>query len=241
MQKKRTYLVGLVNEISLKNAENNLHSIELNAFNTCDALEIRYDFFDEEFWPTLSERVRNLVPQKMQIGTIRLKCDGGNFENDKANERMHLWQKILTATQKPEWLDLERNYLCDYAKLNAIVALYNIKILVSEHNFLKIPTESELETFATEVMQVNAHGLKVAAMSNSYDDCNCLYDFAKKYSKKFELFAAFGMGEFGRASRVNSLKAGANLTYASVGRTDAPGQISANEMRCAIDKLIANF
>ena len=53
----------------------------------------------------------------------------------------------------------------------------------------------------------------------------------------FELFAAFGMGTTGKASRVWSLKEGANLTYGSIGEAKAPGQVDVLKMKKAMDEL----
>ena len=50
------------------------------------------------------------------------------------------------------------------------------------------------------------------------------------------MFAAFGMGETGRVSRLWSLNEGANLTYGSIGHSEAPGQIEASIMRRALDQ-----
>jgi hypothetical protein len=46
-----------------------------------------------------------------------------------------------------------------------------------------------------------------------------------------------GMGETGRVSRLWSLKEGANLTYGSIGRSEAPGQIDVSVMEKALDQF----
>ena len=50
------------------------------------------------------------------------------------------------------------------------------------------------------------------------------------------MFAAFGMGETGKVSRLWSLNQGANLTYGSIGHSEAPGQIEVSIMRRALDQ-----
>ena len=232
----RKYLVGLVGPDVLEAAEKDLfHPVRLDLDN-CDAIEIRYDFFDESEWPSLSERVRHIVDNKIQIGTIRLQRDGGKFPDARAVERLELWQRILSGKQVPEWLDLERDCLSDFKALNDMAYPIGVSLLISEHNFVRIPTDMELETFAADIKRVGAQGLKIAAMSNSDSDCDRLYKFAKKYGKKFQMFAAFGMGETGRVSRLWSLNEGANLTYGSIGHSEAPGQIEVSIMRRALDQ-----
>ena len=232
----RKYLVGLVGPDVLEAAEKDLfHPVRLD-LDCCDAIEIRYDFFDESEWESLSERVRHVVPSKLQIGTIRLKRDGGKFADARVIERLDLWKKILSAKQVPEWLDLERDCLNDFKALNDMAYPIGVGLIISEHNFERVPNDMELETFADDVKRVGAQGLKIAAMSNSDSDCDRLYKFAKKFGKKFQMFAAFGMGETGRVSRLWSLNEGANLTYGSIGHSEAPGQIEASIMRRALDQ-----
>ena len=231
------YLVGLVGPAVLDAAEKDLfHPVRLD-LDSCGAVEIRYDFFDESTWESLSERVRNIVPSKIQIGTIRLKRDGGKFPDARTIERPTLWEKILSARQVPEWLDLERDSLSVFKTLNDAARPRGVSLLISEHNFVRIPNEIELDAFAADAKRVGAQGLKIAAMSNSDSDCDRLYKFARKFGKKFQMFAAFGMGETGRISRLWSLKEGANLTYGSIGHAEAPGQIEVATMVRALERF----
>jgi len=231
------YLVGLVGPDTLDAAEKDpFHPVRLD-FDCCDALEIRYDFFEEPFWEKLSERVRKIAPGKPQIGTIRLQRDGGKFPDARVVERLPLWNAILAASEVPEWLDLERDCLSNFKALNEMARPKGVSLIVSEHNFTRIPCEYELEAFADDVKRVGAQGLKIAAMSNYDGDCDRLYKFAKKFGKKFQMFAAFGMGETGRVSRLWSLKEGANLTYGAIGHSEAPGQIDVAIMNSALDQF----
>ena len=190
--------------------------MEISAIKKCSILEIRYDLFKNiKEWENLSQRVSELNPKALLLGTIRLKSDGGEFENEKAANRM-----ALLAGKKLDWIDLERGVDFSLAKnLNA-------KIICSWHLFDRIPEEHELNEFAEECLGLKADGCKVAAMAHSKSDALPLYDFAKKHGQKFELFAAFAMGEEGRESRTRSLEEGANLTYVSIGKALAPGQFS---------------
>ncbi len=235
--KKQKYLAGLVDPQVLSAVEaDSMHPVFLD-LQACSALEIRYDFFDVSLWPGLSGRVRKVAPHAMQIGTIRLKRDGGVFQDGRAVERMPLWRSLLEAEQVPDWLDLEQDCLYDYEILNKVAETRGTGILVSQHNFSRVPTAQELRDFARDVARVGAKGLKIAAMCNLEEDCERLYDFCRKFGEDFELFAAFGMGDLGRVSRVWSLKEGANLTYGSMGRIAAPGLIEVPTMARALEKL----
>ena len=231
------YLVGLVGPEVLPAIEaDSMHPVFLD-ISACNALEIRYDFFNEKDWPGLSARVRKVAPHAMQIGTIRLARDGGKYPDRLAHSRLPLWSEILKAPEVPEWLDLEHDCLQALHDLKNLADLRKTRILVSQHNFLRIPNQPELADFARDCLRLKADGLKIAAMSNSDTDCERLYKFAMDFASDFELFAAFGMGETGIASRVWSLKVGANLTYASIGKAQAPGQVEVARMERAFKEL----
>ena len=171
------------------------------------------------------------------VKRVRLARDGGTFPDDSVAERPALWQSIFAAAQVPEWMDLERDCLHDYDALAELAAPRGTRIIVSEHNFVRIPTLLELKKFAQDVQRVKAAGLKIAAMSNGPTDCQRLYQFASKNAKNFEMFAAFGMGKTGKPSRIWSLHEGANLTYGSIEVGAAPGQLDVLTMRKALDSF----
>jgi len=198
----------------LQNAEKNPNGTEMACIKKCSILEIRYDLFkNAELWEKLSQRVFNLNPKALRLGTIRLKKDGGAYENEKAAERI-----ALLAGKNLDWIDIERGM--DFSHVKKI----GVKIICSWHLFDRVPSERELNEFAEECLALKTEGCKVAAMAHSKSDAEPLYDFAKRYGKSFELFAAFAMGEEGKESRLRSLEEGANLTYSAIGDALAPGQ-----------------
>ncbi|GBU24976.1 3-dehydroquinate dehydratase [Fibrobacteria bacterium R8-3-H12] len=211
----KKFIAGLISPDVLQNAIENSLGAEAKSIKKCEILEIRYDLFENMGdWQNLSQKVYELNPKALRLGTIRLEKDGGKWKNSRAGERIDLFDKSL------DWIDLERGMLA---------GKNSQKIICSWHLFDRVPSTEELNEFADECLELGVQGCKVAAMAHSKNDAEPLYSFAKKYGEKFELFAAFAMGEQGKESRVRSLKEGANLTYASIGEALAPGQLSVEE------------
>jgi len=214
LQTESKFIAGLISPDVLRNAEKNSVGAEMAAIKKCSVLEIRYDLFkNAEEWENLSQRVFELNPKALRLGTIRLKKDGGAYENERAAERVALF-----AGKNLDWIDIERGM--DFSQIKKLGA----KIICSWHLFDRVPNEHELNEFAEECLALKTEGCKVAAMAHSKSDAEPLYNFAKRYGKSFELFAAFAMGEEGKESRLRSLSEGANLTYSSIGEALAPGQ-----------------
>lgn len=232
----KSHLVGVVDSESLAAAESDELNMTRIDFNSCDVLEIRYDLFKESQWQSLSARVKKIAPNAIQLGAIRLVDDGGHFPNNRANTRLDLWKKILEASSKPEWIDLEHEYLKDFHDLKDLINHEKIKILISQHYFHRAPNDIELSNYIDDVKRIHANGIKLAAISFTDNDCNRLYRFARK-AKSFKFIAAFGMGKKGRVSRIWSLKEGANLTYGAIGKPTAPGQMNVTYMKKAIKML----
>ena len=212
---QRFFIAGSVSPDVLNNA-----SEYSSALKKCDILEIRYDLFKNAAeWNYLAQKVYELNPKALRLGTIRLERDGGAFKNEMAEKRAGLF-----AGKALNCVDIERGESLDWTKNT------KFKVLRSWHLFDRIPSEQELCDFAEESLRLGVHGCKVAAMANSNSKIEVLYNFAKQYGNKFDLFSAFAMGGFGTESRTRSLKEGANLTYAYIDKALAPGQISVEEI-----------
>lgn len=239
MQLKRTpILTGLISASVLAEAEAFPEGKIAQGLRLCNALEIRYDLFpDQSGWPLVADRVRQLNPAAFLLGTIRLRRDGGDFDDALEGMRLPLWGAILEAEVVPHWLDLEQDSLSQYEALRAFALVRGTKILLSQHNFSTIPTIAELSGFVADCKRVGANGFKVAAMSHVEGDCEELYRFTQEHAFEFEWFAAFGMGNTGRASRLWSLTCGANLTYGAIGDSLAAGQISVSWMQTLLTRL----
>lgn len=235
------HLVGLLGPSILAELESNPKGEISKAVALCSALEIRYDWFpDTNEWPQISNRLRQLFPEKLQIGTIRLVRDGGVFPNSSAPMRLKNWGLILSANSTPNILDLEQDCLFDFDALKSLALEKNSKIIISQHNFFRIPPYPVLTALVQDALRVKADGVKIAAMSNATGDCEPIYEFIQEYAKSFSYFSAFAMGNEGKASRILSLLKGANLSYGSILKTTVPGQIPITVMHEILTKINEN-
>lgn len=223
----------------------------------CSALEIRYDLllaagYSKESLGEVAGRVRRAFPDALLIGTFRLERDGGKFPDSRAMDRAEYICEILTAEVFPNYLDIEAE---EFARLEKrILELWHgasklpifgdlpKRVLVSHHDFQKVPTLDELNRLRKCATGPECAGLKIACMSRLPGDFDNVYSWIKSVRKdgyRFELFSCFAMGKSGEESRLKSLAFGANLAYCSLGAAVAPGQIPVEKARKAYRKLLS--
>ncbi len=234
---------GIIDPETLSTVEQNPEGELAKSAALCTALEIRYDLFlnsgaSLEDITALSKQVRSLYPKALQIGTIRLQCDGGMFPDAHAQDRDRYFNAILSTGDRPNVVDIEVEELGSLLpQVQPIFKSTGTKFLVSHHDFLKVPAIAEFQVWIEQAKAAGANGYKTACMSTAEGDFDEIYPLIERESKNFELFSLFAMGASGQESRVKSLLFGANLTYCALGKAVAPGQLSVSEALKSFRKL----
>ena len=108
------------------------------------------------------------------------------------------------------------------------------KMILSSHDFEKTPSTEELGSLLESM--ANTPGcdiVKIVAFANSEEDNERMLALIPKAKAIGKPIVAFCMGAIGKKSRIDSIKLGAFLSFASLGegKESAPGQITLDEMR----------
>lgn len=253
------FFAGVLDAETLGEIEWCPHGDLAKAAAECSAIEIRYDLFlsagfSAESLPKIAARVLNALPNALLVGTVRLKRDGGTFPDADSLSRAEIFRSILRESVRPDYIDIEAE---EFVPLESeIRSVWNRdvdgkiplldetpgKILVSHHDFQKVPAIGELERLRACAAEWKCDGFKVACMSVSDGDFDAVYPWIKSAADgndwRFGLISCFAMGKTGESSRIRSLEFGANLTYCSLGKAVAPGQIPVREAREAYRKIV---
>jgi 3-dehydroquinate dehydratase-1 len=176
-----------------------------------DLLEIRIDRFSAPFSEivTYTKRLRKGVKVPL-IGTIREKR--GN-----KSKRRAMFQEIIPLI---DCVDIE----IDAAICEEVVTMAKGKaVIISEHDFEKTPTQSQLGAIVRRAVEKGADIVKIATQANSAEDVTRLLRFTKD---RKEPMVTIAMGEAGTISRFIAPLFGSLFTYGFTNRAVAPGQIS---------------
>jgi 3-dehydroquinate dehydratase / shikimate dehydrogenase len=200
-------------------------------------IEFRLDYLPK---PALGlQRLRTFVeyhPEALIIATCRRAANGGRFRGSIASELAILAKAAQLGCHLVD-VELEtaaKMKPADFAKLRR-----SANLILSFHDFRG--TKKLEETFA-KMREYPADFFKVVTTANSLYDNVVMMKFVEKYSHQYSMIGLC-MGEQGVISRLLSLRAGSQFTFASVhpGEETGPGQLAARALRetYRIDQLDA--
>ena len=123
-------------------------------------------------------------------------------------------------------------------KLISNLHKYGANVVISFHDFKKTPSLIEMNNILNEMIDSHADICKIITTAQSMKDNLVTLNFISDASKKIKI-VCFGMGKFGKHSRLVSPLFGAYFTFASLDekRRTAEGQLTLQEMNLAYETL----
>lgn len=203
----------------------------------CDGLELRADGLPtgealsaaEAFAAeSLGRGFRGLT-----IFTLRLRRDGGAWENARARERESLWLALARRAEPLcDFVDLEIEEVSALspATLEAL-RIGKWKVLLS-HHAVSPEDPSAWERCLDEMRVWKPDAVKFAVAVSDARAAEALLRFARQVAREYPMSCAIGMGEAGRCTRILSPLLGCPITYAFLGEGSvAPGQLPVSVLR----------
>ncbi|HEX2957025.1 MAG TPA: type I 3-dehydroquinate dehydratase [Chitinispirillaceae bacterium] len=180
-----------------------------------DLLEIRVDLIDAPFDKIMNYlcSIKDSTGLPM-IGTIR--------ENERTVEkRVAMFKEIVYVVDA---IDVELGSpVSDTILSNAKDAT----VIISEHDYQKTPTYTELRDMITRACMQGADIVKLSVMSNSRDDVHRLLKVTQECSVPL---VTIGMGPIGTVTRVIAPLYGSLFTFGFIGDVVAPGQLPVGKL-----------
>lgn len=205
-----------------------------------DIVEWRADFYVpdiEKILETLG-RLRQAVGVLPVIFTLRTRHDGG--ELDVGFERYRAINEAAAASGSADVIDVEI-YHGAGALRDHIDAIHGAgaRVIGSFHDFHGTPSRQEMVSRLCQAQDMGADISKLAVMPRCRKDVLALLDASAEMKEKYAVrpILTISMGPLGMISRIACGISGSCMTFGAVGRTSAPGQIQAEELRRALDML----
>ncbi|MGB7570305.1 MAG: type I 3-dehydroquinate dehydratase [Methanothrix sp.] len=190
-----------------------------------DIIELRLDLLSQSDPLETLKAVRKATAKPI-IATARHKSEGGRFQGSE-EQRSEL---LIRAAAYADYVDVE--LLAEIR--DAVISRISKPAIVSYHDFKAMPDDTELARIFSRMKEAGAAIAKIAVTPQEKKDNLSILQFLLDADTPLCMIA---MGDLGRHMRVVAPLYGSALTYAYVGESTAPGQMSLDDL-CQVMRLL---
>lgn len=213
---------------------------QIQELQNCDLIELRIDFYENIHD---LKQVHELLLQVRQqtnlplLLTYRSLKEGGHIQ---LSDQEYL-SLVQTACQSGcidiVDIELESGNMLVY-QLVEIAHQNHVKVLMSYHDFEKTPAVMEMKERLEKMEIMGADICKIAVMPFSYKDVIQLLNTTMEMSQRLTRpLVTMSMGKIGKITRIVGELAGSSITFASVGQSSAPGQLTLEDMQTLLEVI----
>ncbi|KMT61021.1 type I 3-dehydroquinate dehydratase [Paenilisteria newyorkensis] len=207
-----------------------------------DVVEWRVDFYEdvadtEKVKVTLQE-IRGILREIPLIFTFRSAKEGG--ERNFSVASYVALNREIAATGMADILDVELfTGDLEVAELVAAVHQAGAKVIMSNHDFAKTPSEDEIVARLVKMQEMGADLPKMAVMPQSVADVLTLLSATNTMREKYadRPIITMSMAGTGVISRLAGEIFGSALTFGAAKKVSAPGQVPVDELRRVLTLL----
>jgi 3-dehydroquinate dehydratase-1 len=209
-----------------------------------DIVEWRADWYNEATDANALRHclraLREALGDTPLLVTFRTKEEGGERAVTQA-EYTAICRTICGSGQA-DAIDLE--YFTAGADLPALIeAAHAVKleVIASSHDFSATPSQKEMVRRMMQMQRAGADIVKLAVMPQSRGDVLALLTATVEMAEYHAStpVVTMSMGKLGAVTRLSGETFGSALTFASVGRASAPGQMDLDTLNTVLDALHA--
>ena len=227
-----------------KNTNEILKAATLIKDSEPDIVEWRIDFFDNVLdakqLKKTGQQLRSALGDIALLTTFRTKGEGGALEISEENY-FDVCENVLMGGFS-DALDIERFHKEEAVK-RIITEAHNrnVVVIMSNHDFDKTPTVSEIVKRLTSMVDCGADIAKIAVMPRNVDDVLTLLEATNIAHRSLsQPIITMSMGDVGKISRISGEVFGSCLSFATVGAASAPGQIALSDLKRDLEDLSLN-
>ena len=218
----------------------------------CDLIEFRADYYlsgaadTKDAGDLIKEallRIREVLPEKPLLFTLRTKAEGGAWEGSK--EVYRDLAVSAAAAGLADLVDLEYLFLkrecTEEERMDLLDVLHSrgAAVILSSHDFSKTPGTEEMTDLLRGMQQMGADITKMAVMPRTGQDVIRLMEVSVRMAEQFadRPYITISMGQMGMISRIGCSLTGSCITFASAGTSSAPGQLMSGQLRGMLKTL----
>lgn len=223
-----------------KNVEEILDSAKNIKKIGSDVVEIRVDWFDDIFDFEKTERMLSELRKELGdiaiLFTFRTSKEGGEKEIDP--ETYVKLNSMAAATGYVDAVDVEVFTGDEYVKAVVEAAhSNNVKVIGSNHDFDKTPEKDDIVSRLRKMQNLGVDVPKIAVMPKNKKDVLKLLEATEEMYTNYadRPIITMSMDGTGAISRLCGEVFGSSLTFGTVGKASAPGQIEVESLKTAME------
>jgi 3-dehydroquinate dehydratase-1 len=218
-----------------------LNDLKTLKFFDYDLVELRIDYYEnvEDFSKVIDllKKIRKNYTKPL-LFTFRTKDEGGMHE--MSEEKYFSLNQHIIESGLIDLVDIE--LLRNEELIKGTISLAknkDVKVIMSNHDFSKTPSKEEIVSRLVKMQEYDADITKIAVMPNCEEDVLTLMaaTLEMKKEKGDRPFITMSMGSLGVVSRLTGQLFGSCLTFASLNKSSAPGQINVKYAREILNSL----
>lgn len=204
-----------------------------------DMVEWRADFFEElaqqESVLKALNMIRSHIGDLPLLFTIRSEIEGGQKIELEEDEKLQIMQSVCSSG-KIDLIDYELvNERKDIEFIRTTSSAYNVRLILSYHNFKATPEHSVLLEKCKKAEEFGADIVKLAVMSQKLEDVLLLLQVTQAVRNTVDIpLVTMSMGQFGSITRMFGFVFGSAITFGMGKNSSAPGQIPVEDLKKVI-------
>lgn len=207
-----------------------------------DLVEWRADWYvdvlDFNEMEKTAKELRNILDEMPLLFTFRSKREGGNREIDL--DSYAGLNEFMMKTGDIDLIDVELFSGASLVKkMVSLAHSCGVKVIVSNHDFIKTPPEEELLGRMQKMQDLGADIPKIAVMPQSKRDVLTLLSATEKMASIYadRPIITMSMAGAGTISRLCGEVFGSSVTFGSSGKASAPGQLPVDDLKTILSLL----
>ena len=210
----------------------------------CDLIEFRADHFENALdlgkTKSLLRKIKRVIKKPM-IFTFRRFEEGGNVP--AAIEYYKELLKMVAESNLADLIDVESSAVKDDPDFIGQLKDMDACVIVSKHDFEKTPDKNDLLLEFLAMQGQGADIVKMAYMPNSKKDVLNLVNAAEEITSDFAScpVITISMGHLGMVTRILGEFLESPITFASITKSSAPGQVNVEGLKPILDVIHDNY
>lgn len=217
----------------------------INASNkeTIDIIEFRADYYEQlNDLSRLSMLLKELQArfiEKVFLFTIRSEKEGGEKLSFATPSILDI-NKFVIENRLADMVDIELfSIVNEDVSLIKLAQKNGVKIVMSNHDFNTTPSVDQMVVRLRSMQDIGADIAKIAVMPENRRHVLNLLEATSIMSEQYAKIpiVTISMGELGKLTRVSGGIFGSAVTFSSLDRSSAPGQIPLEKLNNLLDEF----